>query len=1074
MTRVSSRKGSALLIVLGMIGIMVISAVAFSAYMRYSRLPSSYLRRTSASRHLAHAALAEAIDQIDAAIGHNPHPGVGTDATIYPRRNGYSAIRNYWRDNCFIGTNELVEIEDTVSVLNLESLAYIPPSLVNEARYYSRHTPTASWQSLGYDAGRYAFFAIDVSDFLNANKTIANRGRNSSDRGKFTLAHAFENPVHTSYSVKPKLWDDFLDKYVDITAFFNGTTPSSSKMPFRSLADMGLAMYDQAGSLADVLCPFINYLGGGSPIDALSSTILERMKYFNVVADGLSPSIAKLRQSGGLPGDLSDPACQPFPRMKHGLTDKSTNREVLQSVDGFTSKRLQEKMSMLDRMSLYDYLDENSIPVSLAMPTTEKVPMICGLSPYVTLNITLNAPTQTTDPANTATLTAGQTFLQTDHYTITLNAVGNLATLFMYPFVERAGASANFTPEAAVRICFGEAGQAPGLRTKGGSAYIVASESEFSDDNVKGLSIRGKANYGGNLSWTTVDDPQQAVVHKSGVPVTFTGAQSWFGANELFSLTKIMTMQLDTSTTPPTLRPVELDKTQRTVTINPDFRPVDRYGISDAALENRIKAEIINDAGSFEITPHMTVTARVKKGSDTVDLVPACFDDDQKYNSINHDSVFANVGGGGGMAGAGSGASLPVMTFLGDKTINFHPSAFNGSPITVTIKPTDNQSVFCPDPRWNYAPENFVRVNSPLDPTWYTSENNPACGIGVDGRDRDIFMFVSNQGYMQSVSELAFLPRTVLSLVNGASSQPNDLGNVATDFTRVQYVDQKEDTVNWNLMWRTYRLYPQGGLDADNLYDLGVFDGGSGQRVNPYTTSQNALMSVFANTPYNWSVASTNNNSQVNVAASSMNNAEQFNTKYAFGPMNSNAKIEWTDLEKVVANVSAGMRDTQYNGNWCRGYERLDWAGYDFMSGGNGTANRSKFLNENLVAANLYDVDRKFLYGFWRDCFAAKQQLFLVFVRAEPMMMGSGSAGQAPPQLGARAMALVWRNPAPGAMPGITAGKSAWPSETVGQPGSLELTRKWAMDNNTDPMGDNPTEVMRPHQTRILFYRQFE
>ena len=92
MTTLSARRGSALLVVLGMVGIMVISAVAFSAWMRYSRLPSSYLRRTSASRHLAHAAMAEAIDIIDASIGDNPHPGVGLAATVYPRENGSRAI----------------------------------------------------------------------------------------------------------------------------------------------------------------------------------------------------------------------------------------------------------------------------------------------------------------------------------------------------------------------------------------------------------------------------------------------------------------------------------------------------------------------------------------------------------------------------------------------------------------------------------------------------------------------------------------------------------------------------------------------------------------------------------------------------------------------------------------------------------------------------------------------------------------------------------------------------------------------------------------------------------------------
>ena len=41
------RNGSALLIVLGMVAFMIVSAVGFASYMRYSRLPSSYLRRAN-------------------------------------------------------------------------------------------------------------------------------------------------------------------------------------------------------------------------------------------------------------------------------------------------------------------------------------------------------------------------------------------------------------------------------------------------------------------------------------------------------------------------------------------------------------------------------------------------------------------------------------------------------------------------------------------------------------------------------------------------------------------------------------------------------------------------------------------------------------------------------------------------------------------------------------------------------------------------------------------------------------------------------------------------------------------
>ena len=82
-------------------------------------------------------------------------------------------------------------------------------------------------------------------------------------------------------------------------------------------------------------------------------------------------------------------------------------------------------------------------------------------------------------------------------------------------------------------------------------------------------------------------------------------------------------------------------------------------------------------------------------------------------------------------------------------------------------------------------------------------------------------------------------------------------------------------------------------------------------------------------------------------------------------------------------------------------------------------------------------------------------------------MMGSGAVGQAPPQLGARAMALVWRNPAPGGVTGIAGGMRAWPL-------SMDNTRYYALGEDKAPHGDNPTDGSRPHQTRILFYRQFE
>ena len=176
------RNGSALLIVLGVLAFLVVSAVAFSAYMRRALLPSSYLRRSVAARELAKGALARAIDQIDRAIGDGVHPGIGGNA------------QNTWRDRVFFNGGNEQDLSQTAPTLTLEGLAYIPPPLVNEVRYWSRKTPTAVWSSFGYDTGRYAYCAIDVSDYFDVNRLVADYPRSSASTRRITAAHIFEPP----------------------------------------------------------------------------------------------------------------------------------------------------------------------------------------------------------------------------------------------------------------------------------------------------------------------------------------------------------------------------------------------------------------------------------------------------------------------------------------------------------------------------------------------------------------------------------------------------------------------------------------------------------------------------------------------------------------------------------------------------------------------------------------------------------------------------------------------------------------------------------------------------------------
>ena len=328
------RKGSALLIVLGMMAFMVISAVAFSAWMRYSRLPNSYLRRASSSRLLVKAALAEAIDQIDAAIGENAHPNVGS---IRPRQ-GVGAVasdlngvqnenldnRNVWAQRVYLGTNSiynLASVDSTVSTLTFEGLAYIPPPLVNYARYYSRRSQAGKWRSLGFDAGRYAFCALDVSDYFDVNALTVNAGRSSSALGRITLAHLCENRAHTSYETEPSVWDDtfmlnFREKSPLKAAIegSGGASASSSKVPLVSIADLNLAINEKKpGKFTSPFCEYVLgdwksfYNGIGRESDDG-----DRLARMTLVTDAYYPSTGGSGTDDDY--DLADARYQPFER----------------------------------------------------------------------------------------------------------------------------------------------------------------------------------------------------------------------------------------------------------------------------------------------------------------------------------------------------------------------------------------------------------------------------------------------------------------------------------------------------------------------------------------------------------------------------------------------------------------------------------------------------------------------------------------------------------------------------------------------------------------------------------------
>jgi hypothetical protein len=143
------------------------------------------------------------------------------------------------------------------------------------------------------------------------------------------------------------------------------------------------------------------------------------------------------------------------------------------------------------------------------------------------------------------------------------------------------------------------------------------------------------------------------------------------------------------------------------------------------------------------------------------------------------------------------------------------------------------------------------------------------------------------------------------------------------------------------------------------------------------------------------------------------------------------------------------IRDAHDPDDWKDSYEIIDWLDLD------------DFTDDSVVYGIMRNEmtfnERKFFYGYLKECFANRSQLFLVFVRAESAA-GGGGAGS-----GARAVALVWRDPkAP--RYGFASGKG---KDNAGK--YLKVLNGlneecWRLNNREYP----------PHKTRVLFYHQFD
>ena len=1088
----SGRQGSALLIVLGMFAFMLVSAVSFSIYMRASRAPSSYVRRNASARHLVKAALARAIDEIDTAIGNDPFPGVGYnhDYGSDGLNQGDKLKNDNWHGRVFTPSNE-VAYADTVSTLSLEALGYLPPNLINEVRYWSRHTRTAKWHSFNYGLGQYAFTAVNVSDFFDLNQLIDLDGvekqrlnRSSSEHGRVSPAYLFRNSNNSDMDTGGSMASAFLTAMKDGSAF--GVSPSLQDVPFVSMMDFNLAL--GGNPLGGIASPFMARLNGssGTFYEKVGEDAVRRQVFMAGGWNGDSNLTYQAYSSayGGRRVNLKYPEFQPFagyswfPKnttLSHCYNDVSESHPFWQP--------LNKDFPILSTALLCDYLDYDNVPLSLCIPCAEAVPMICG----VELNddcvkYKVECVQKGGDVYPIDDIYEGSD----DVYTMQIEVSGLVPILTtVYPFANGVqGQSPDFKAETFARVFFtAEGGDAwnKGLRTSAGD-FSLGDSFDWSvnkEDNIPAyIQIKGgTADIRSDGCRGVGEDAEKSVIQED---ISTRSSDSVTKKKEL-ARNKYRRKKATQDEGPGQWEYVETVGGAELVVYDGNWNAVN--------FAERFKPEATADETKYR--PSVAIWARIKSGDKTVDMVPAI----SAYDNLNGFAENKNINGFSSASGGNAGT--PLLRFFAKTDddasgIRLNPQYFIDNNGASRSAQWHQKAYIANDPRINWAPEQWWATDQTAQPKelWFENvktfrENNSWC-------DLDIFMSASDQGYMQSVYEWMLIPQ-VLRIRKDAEDYDRNNGNMQWGvFEQGSGYDGEVNTavgdvLHSDVMWRTHRssAFMKEGVDPDTwewgLVDRLPFDDSdTGLRVNPYTDSMNVMLGAFANMPRDWWAASTNHlalGKNYMAPGSSLdqnylfdwscNYQDVYNMAYywmgAFKRWDMSNKEERSKLFYMADYWKEVFEDAVY---WYDG--RIAYS-VPVVTSENTTLD-SGVLNDSTVEPILKDLtmaERKFLYGYLKGCFANTHQLFLIFVRAESAA-GGGGAGS-----GARAVALVWRDPnapmrngqfvkADGGTENPQYGKDNAQSYLNLQNNANE--ESWRLNARKYP----------PHKTRILFYHQLD
>lgn len=1100
-----SQAGSALLVVLGFLSFMVVSAVAFAIYMRAERVPSSALRRNVATRHLVKAALAHAMSRVDDAIRNDPFPGVADtsdDKNFYhdekenaidvwygrvflpPDPDGLKTKRdgdpNVSRANDPDDRNNFswrfAPISETVSVLNLEALGYIPPPLVNDVRFLSRSTWTAKWHYFPFDAGRFAFCAVNVSDYLDVNRTKVGLRSSPLDSCISLLGPLSLTKKEGGYDMAS---DVSVDDFSNIFGPDATGRRKYSDVPYVSMLDYNLALGDQTyGNLVrSLFYPWITENGGNGYFyggTTLSSPGIQQAMRQPFITDSF---FAATNAESSTAVDFAKLEGQPFSDI---LTRGDKTIEDVSKATGtpFVKKIFTEGMICVnDVFTLYDYLDHDDVPLSLAMPSVECVPMVTavqmGDTPFVSLKVTPANPIVETSKEEGKQTTTTKYMLAPSSFN---SAAAGVRLLVAFPFRHFAGRNIDdFNVQVAMKVV-----------VAAGNVSVHPKE-----EDSKNLRPKDKTEWNGlskapddALVWSLYSDktkvqiPSECKTQDDAIiqvdVLRWNGSADMQGEQVLFTTIKEQPGKVsETGGFTPSGDPEYYHQF--------DLRPFKNGALLPAG---RQKGDITQDYANDQFRTCAMLWVRItdQSGNETYDLAPAIADDDMLNNKNNGSgfgkdimSLIGNVNSGC-LLFANDPAD-PMKSYSYAKVVAGDLTGLDGSPSVWQPK-----ALATVDPRYNYLPEDWFAWNQNIDAgSWLNAIADAGYFNITDGRDPDIFMFTSNQGFLQSLGEFAFLPR--LADLDGTPSSrglPSLLTSPPGASDTAAHADSPQGIYSSVCAWRTY---PVDRTFYEECASKGIGRSSENiQTVNPYSDNENVLMAAFANTPCDyWTTGRTlagakDLKDDLKAIVDKMGDKNQTSgdaiqdvdeaLRHAFCEKNedSSSKMKPKQVVDLMQKVTSLLRSGEGEGEGENKsltleerYDKLPWfSGLDPKD----DTSFENFMGAELNGCPLYSIDRKFLYSYWRDCFANKQQLFLIFVRAESTALGGPGEGT-PSQQGGRAVALVWREPT-----AYDDGDNPDQTKSDSTASNDELT--------TQDRGLDFLMHRRPHRMRVLFYHQFD